>query len=317
MNKDDRLNIVIIGSGELGSRHLQSLLKVYPNSAYHLVDKSEESIAKCILRSKEIVSNFDCKIYSSLHTLPTKIDLAIIATTSIERKDLVADLCSNSEVTHLILEKFLFPKIEEYKIVKNILDQTSTTTHVNCPRRLFDGYRFIKQTLKGQNCAIKSITIDGGNWNLASNAIHFFDLISYFCDDNVSVEFETMEVKAKENNYKGHFDLTGSISMRFNDIAVNVLCSEFNKNIEIKLQLDDNQVIVADEFSDTVSIDNVECSQKINMLFQSDMTGIVAKELFEYGTCGLIDFNKSSYLHIAFLKILQTQSNINFQDAIT
>ena len=80
--------ILISGAGQIGSRHLQGLMKLNFPSKIYVVDPSIKSLALSESRLKEVknIAPFiDVSFFSELPKLG-KIDLAIIATTSDIRK---------------------------------------------------------------------------------------------------------------------------------------------------------------------------------------------------------------------------------------
>ena len=169
--------IVIIGAGQLGSRHLQGILGSNITATIEVVDPSDLSIKNAIERSLEI--NYDknklkVNFYHNLNQISKEIDLCIIASTADKRFDIINSLLTISKVKNLILEKILFQSLNEYDIIDKLLNLHDVKTWVNCPRRIIPEYQDIKSQIKKDENI--SLSVLGSNWGLACNSIHFFDL---------------------------------------------------------------------------------------------------------------------------------------------
>ena len=109
------INIVLIGAGKLGSRHLQALAKIGIEAKIYVVDPSIESTEIAFARFKEIPQNSNVKHIEFLKNIDDlnirTVDVAIIATSSEHRFFALNSLLSHVSVNYLILEKFLFQNL--------------------------------------------------------------------------------------------------------------------------------------------------------------------------------------------------------------
>ena len=113
-------NLVVIGAGQLGSRHLQALAKVSFPVKIEVVDPFAESLEIARARFDEMPSNsniYGINFYSSISELSKKIDLAIIATTADIRAEIIHALIEHCDVKNLVLEKVLFQQPDEYRVI--------------------------------------------------------------------------------------------------------------------------------------------------------------------------------------------------------
>ena len=62
--------------------------------------------------------------------------------------------------------------------MNKILEKRKINTYVNFPRRLYPVYNTIKKNINKDNAI--TIEFNSSNWNLASNALHFLDLLNFF-----------------------------------------------------------------------------------------------------------------------------------------
>ena len=110
------VKIVIIGSGQLGSRHLQALSLLDRPALIFVVDPNEDSLKLAEKRFLEISNAgnriVDVKYCSSIDKIPNHIDLAIISTNSDIRRAIIENLLNCCRVNYLILEKVLFRIME-------------------------------------------------------------------------------------------------------------------------------------------------------------------------------------------------------------
>ncbi len=140
-------NIVIIGAGNIGSRHLQGLKNIDFPLRIYVVDPNESSL-KIAKERYNSIYNDKCQqevIYTqSIEKFGELIDLAIIATNSKIRRDVIADLVELNKVKYLILEKILFQKEEDYYYILELLEKQCLKTWVNCARRSVPFYQELK-----------------------------------------------------------------------------------------------------------------------------------------------------------------------------
>src|SRR5690554_3304897 len=97
---------LIIGAGQLGSRHLQGMLK-YDNQlqSIYIIDPSKDALNISKERAYEIEHNHQLIFQQDWNDLPATFDVVIIATNSNVREKVITQLLNNYEVKHLILEK--------------------------------------------------------------------------------------------------------------------------------------------------------------------------------------------------------------------
>ena len=86
--------IAIIGAGQIGSRHLQALALSNYNLNIQIVDPYAESLKNAQKRFDQVNQNFTGNIayFQQIKEIHKKIDIVIVATTSIDRRKVVEDL---------------------------------------------------------------------------------------------------------------------------------------------------------------------------------------------------------------------------------
>ena len=120
--------IILIGLGRMGLAHLKSFLnKPISNLKFYLVDSDTNRLK---ILSKLIGKRENFKL---LKDIPKneKFDFAIISTLPKPRFNISKELLENNNVKYLLLEKFIFNKISEYKKFNQIIKRKSTKVFVN------------------------------------------------------------------------------------------------------------------------------------------------------------------------------------------
>jgi len=304
--------VVIIGAGQLGSRHLQALLKTQLQISIEVVDPIEKSLEIAKDRAGEIPPNMNIKsisYFSSIDAISNDIDFCLIATTANVRFEVLKNLLLKANVKYLVLEKILFQKIEEYSIVADILKSKNIKCWVNCPRRSYPVYQQIKSLITPDEQL--TYTVVGGDWSLASNAIHFIDVLN-FLNENTEFKFEKFSITdVVESKRPGNFELMGTLIGKQSNGSNIFLTSRKDSQAGLITQIfSRNFLWQIDESKGelrTYSTDNqwkVE-STTFSVPFQSELTNLVCEDILNNGKCDLPSFEISGFLHRAMLTTFQ------------
>ena len=93
---------LIIGAGQLGSRHLQGLLKFEKEQLVYVLDPSENSLNISKERAQEVENKHNVIYRNDWGELPTEFDLVIVATGANVRSKVVSKLLTDFKVENLI-----------------------------------------------------------------------------------------------------------------------------------------------------------------------------------------------------------------------
>jgi len=147
--------VLIIGSGQLGSRHLQGLPRSEPALSIHLLDPSTESLARRASGGRDRQLATPQPVHRSRRSGPTPlIDLAISATTSDHRLASLKTVFATTRIDALVLEKVLFRSLAEYADAENLLAKHDVRTWVDCARRrMFPGLSSAQGLLRRRHAA--------------------------------------------------------------------------------------------------------------------------------------------------------------------
>lgn len=212
MSEDNINHIAIIGAGNLGSRHFQALLKLERARDLYVVDPFDQALnsARKIMDDFPKPLNHQCHYLKSLEDLPQSIDLAVIATNSNERFKVFKRLIESVQLRHVLFEKVLFPRLEEYQMAGDLLRDQGVAGWVNCPRRMFPEFQMIRKHFYQNERAV--FTATGNMWQLGCNSIHTFDLFAFLTGDQ-EVRFETdlLDREILQSKRKGYVEFTGTL----------------------------------------------------------------------------------------------------------
>ncbi len=139
--------ILLVGTGNLGIRYLQGLLKVNQSLIIHAYDINSIAIKKA---KRAIKSLIDIKKKKHkvlfIKKIPNKkifYEIAIIASTSKKREKVIYNLAKTNEIKYWILEKVLAQNITSLIRIKKTLN--SQMAWVNTPHRTMKWFHRIKE----------------------------------------------------------------------------------------------------------------------------------------------------------------------------
>ncbi|MDR2590982.1 MAG: Gfo/Idh/MocA family oxidoreductase [Oscillospiraceae bacterium] len=319
------MHIAIIGVGGIGSRHLQAVAQIKRQVSIHLVDTSKESLEKA-MKLYNGVSHTHINIiesYNCISNLPKELDIVIIATSSGPRKTVIKELLENSKVKYMILEKFLFPEIKDYSEVSELLEQHSCKAWVNCTRRMFDFYRELHEDMKDE--IIESFEVNGVNWGLGCNGVHFLDILAFISRNSDGFIFNASKLEKGYINSKrdGYIEFLGTmkgVSKKCKNILLSchdgdkLSCTIVIKSLNYKYEIDENNHKAKKTF---LSKDYVTEAVEFSFLYAVQSTGILIEQLMETGDCMLPGYEESIKLHIPYLEAFLRHLNENSKTEVT
>lgn len=304
--------IAVIGAGQLGSRHLQSLAALSPSCEIFVVDPNTISLQVAKERWKEVSADSkEAVFFNNIPELPANLDIAIIATSSTARKSVIENLFSRASLRYLVLEKFLFQNESDYYEIQSLIEHESITTWVNCPRRMYPGYKDLKEKL---NAPIV-MNVTGSNWGIGCNAIHWVDLFCWLTNENLKGLYPTLNKGFVQSKRQGYVEFTGSLIVH-GDRGSMMQIHSFPKGTHpIVVTIDDPQqhFFITEHLQQISRYSLTEAWKqqpaKFITLRQSEMTHLVVEDLLDRGKCDLPTYNESMQLHIPLLKVFLDHYN--------
>jgi predicted dehydrogenase len=225
----------MIGCGNIGSRLLQSLVRMRPAESggavsIHVCEPAASAREQAAARAKEAApdlgpegSGVELAFHTDMQALESSqgrgltADIALVTTTSSVRFQLASEAIERFRPKRLVFEKFLFPRRSEYALMHRILDDRRIEAWVHCSRNEAPGYHAIRALLSARTGPVH-MTVAGGKFALASNAIHFLGLYNHLTGARaVSADSSGLTQADADNRRDGYCELTGDLWIRYSD----------------------------------------------------------------------------------------------------
>jgi predicted dehydrogenase len=180
---------------------------------------------------------------------------------------------------------------------------------VNLPRRVIPFYQNLKTTLKPHEQVY--YTVQGGEWGLACNAIHFVDCLCYLIKEtNYEVTSQHLDKELKESKRAGFVELTGFLEFYFKNGSVLNLISQNGTDITPLTTIQSKVArYMLEEEKGIGWMSKKETGWKTEKIkfkwpYQSELTYKIVEEIISTGKCGLPSFEESYLIHKPLLKSL-------------
>jgi len=304
------VNILIIGSGNIGSRHLQGALKSKFKLMITIVDTNIDSIELSKFRSNDIKLGNSKTYIEYTQKIPTNknYEIAIISTNAVVRAEVTKILLSHNKVKYIIFEKVLFQKEENFKSISKLLKKKNVTAWVNCPRRTWNVFQKIKKTLN--NNKVIEMTVCGSSWGMACNSIHFIDLFSYLVDNyDIRVTKKMFSNNILKSKRGGKFyEVNGEIAIKAQSHSLKIICEESKKNLFLNVKIKNEKFeYLIDEYKSICNsfTDGLMKQRAIKIPMQSDETGKVIDGLISRKYCKLTPYHESCKHHMPLINSIR------------
>ena len=308
--------IVIIGAGQLGSRHLQGIAQSSFDISIEVVEPFAEARNLAKMRYEEIKNNKHVKqiaFYDTIAKISNHIDMVIVATSSDVRSLVVAELLRTKKVNNLVLEKVLFQTIDEYHLIQKLLEETNTSCWVNHARRMLPFYKNLK--LKFKDTEQVSYSFQGGDWGIGCNALHFIDHLAFLTQtDELILENKFLDNKIYDSKRKGFIEFNGLLVGKLNNHTFSLYSNEQTSAGILSIVSDTLSIIIDEakgEYRVATKENNWEWeiyNEKI-IYFQSEMSNILLEDILIKNRCYLPTYEEAMKLHIPFIQCLLEHMN--------
>lgn len=298
-------NIAVIGAGQLGSRHLQSLAKLNLPARIEVVDTFAASLEIAKARFEEMPANAniqEIRYLSSIHELSKSIDFVVIATNADVRAGVVRELLAACDVKNILLEKVLFQKEADYAEFVEVFASKNIQVWVNHPRRQFPYYHELKHALAGATQI--SYQVQGGAWGLACNSLHFIDHLAFLSgSEALQISSEGLNPTVIQSKRKGFVEFSGALRGRIASHTFTLFCHDAQSPVSIAICSDTLNAII-DEGSGLIRFATQEGGWKWEerkeriIRFQSELTNSVVEQVIATGRCDLPTYEEAVKLHL-------------------
>ncbi len=304
--------LLLIGAGQLGSRHLQALAQFAAGDvSITVVDPSPAALALARERQAQVTVSprvREIRYCSSLAELaPGPVDFCVIATSANCRLAVLRELLERVPVRYLLLEKVLFQSHAQLEDASRLLAACATRTWVNCPRRMFPGYQRLRDLLAGEPGIF--LRVQGNNWGLACNAIHFIDLWAFLGGGSDYVLDTTGLGGVIASKREGYREVTGRLAGQHGASRFELSVSMDDAPPALQIQIESGQYVIdVDEAAGQCRITHKADGRVEHMafpvLYQSQLTHLVAQSLLAGSDPALTPYAESAALHRPFLEAM-------------
>jgi len=303
-------NIIIIGAGQLGSRHLQALKSVEVPLNIFVVDPNEASLQISKERYDSIKTPNEHKIsyLTNFSEIPDNVEIVINATNSDTRKDTIELLLNKSNIKYLILEKILFNKKEDYFYVNDLLNKSNVKCWVNFSMRAMDFYYNLKKEITTKQIVYQ---VTGSQFGLVTNVIHYLDHLVFLSDcPDFKINTTLIDKNIIESKRAGFKELNGIISANFKNGSTLTVCCYPHGNLPVVVEITSPEIrTIYRETEGKVFVSKQKNDwiwEEINspIQYQSQRTTTMVKDLLNNGECVLTPYSEAIPTHIQLLDSL-------------
>lgn len=298
-----RSRIAVIGAGAIGGRHVQAMAGVTRPVDLDIVDPLPEARQRAIALLAESggLSNGTVRELSGIDELDTAPDLAIVATASRERPQVVQEIVGRG-ARALILEKVLFTRLADYDAVDHLFAREGVKAWVNCPLR---SYPQASRLAALVGSTPFSYRVEGEGWGLACNLVHHLDEFAGLsaCAD-ISLDTSALDCAIAPAKRGDYIEFFGTISGT--DRAGNRFSAHCGsgpaRGRTVSIESGDKQLTILPRHELVIANGVGSRTEPYPMPPQSKMTAIYAEAILAGGSPGLPDYAASSHLHRTMLE---------------
>lgn len=299
-------NIVISGCGNIGSRLLQSVSNIKDADIGTLdiygVDPFQSSLELSTERfHQENKGRHKLHMSTEASHLPAEAELLIVSVDAANRLAALIAVLEYCTPKAILLEKILFNKFEDFKIVQTILEDLNVPCWVNCSRNVWPGYQSLKDSLSGK--AIKSYTVSGSDWGLGCNAIHFIAALEFLAGEAVTdLAMDRDTAAIRESKRAGYKEVTGTLRGTLasgGTISLSSLPIE-GQPISVHIEAGEDRYIIAEGKS--IALNDGE-ETPFPLLYTSQLT-VPLLGILKHGHSDLPRYKDSVHQHHVMFKAL-------------
>jgi len=208
--------VVLVGVGEIGSRHLQGLTRCHVPLRIFGVEPNLQRVEVALDRWKQVNESnqgIHHLEFSALREVPDCVDVAIVATSATARLEAAHSLAQGRKVKSWIFEKWITNRVDELPEFLHFCAGGSQAW-VNFPRRVMSWYQEINQLC--EQMGVVEVDVKLRPDALFTNSIHFVDLVERWTGENVvSSRWGGVELIPTASKRTGFVDSCGQMTANF------------------------------------------------------------------------------------------------------
>lgn len=301
--------IAVIGAGQLGSRHLQGLVRIGKPCEIYVIDPSAASLDMARQRVEEVpaAASHSMHFHQQIEALPLILDHAVIATAADVRLSVLRALLQGRTVRNIILEKVLFQRQSDYAEAAELLQEAGSRAWVNCPRRVFPIYETLRTFFRDD--PLLHMDVRGGNWGLGCNSIHFIDIIAYLTGGSVhSISTALLDEDLIDSKRVGFKEFTGTLLGRCGDTSFSLTAQRDSQAPLLLTLRGGSRSCLMDESAGRALLcdpcDGGWRAVEFKVPVLSEFATVVTQRILEDGSSALTPYTQSAAYHLPLLKAL-------------
>ncbi|MGZ3774631.1 MAG: Gfo/Idh/MocA family oxidoreductase [Bdellovibrio sp.] len=313
------MKILLVGAGQIGSRHLQGLSTLQSPAQIYVIDPFSNSLKVAEQRFNDVAPH-DTKLkthfFQSIEEIhqESEFDLAIIATDSKIRSEVSKAIIKRFKIQNIIFEKVLFQKISEYEEINRLLEDKNIKSWVNCPMRVWPGYKLLKEKFFPENKKNNiKMSVNGGSWGIACNSIHYIDIFSFLTDSSLlKIETAKLAPQPIKSKREGYFEVQGELTAHFSNGNQLTLVSDASNTKPVMIQIEapkERHLLFEDTKIALTQAESNNWKQEqwsFEIPYQSQLTGLLAEQIVTHGTSSLPTYKTSMHLHLHLIAALNS-----------
>jgi hypothetical protein len=298
--------ILIVGCGNIGSRHLQSLLDSNNFPLDITVAEPNEitlnHAKSTFLTTSDLYHNLTW--VSDILNLTETYDFTIVATQATNRYKLVNQLLLQGNRRFLI-EKMVCQSISEYQNLLECFKKYDAKGWVNTNYRYFLFYQKLVKYFS-KNTPLKFVIV-GPDKGLGSNAIHFLDLFLWFTNsDTIALNGDNLTEKLLSNKRSlGLVEFSGIITGKTHDSSISInFSNSFEKSIIIEILNSQHHIRIDTDKSIITKIKGLDdFFEDFKFRHTSEITKKIVNDVIQTDTCNLSTLNDLYSIHSELFRI--------------
>ena len=295
------MKILIVGFGNMGCRHAQSLIQSNMHDEYFVIEPNKDFFRENLKKINIPENKFT--FFEDISSLPSNIDFAIIATNAFPRYQIMKELIEKG-IKYFLLEKIIFQSKFQFDDIISLMEKKSCVAYGNFVNRYYPNYIELKKRLT--DSVPLSMVVSGGDFGLGCNGLHYIDLFEYFTGKKAFVIKQNLnenpQVNKRGSKYK---ELFGQIVFSTNTGDRLIISSIMDRigGIEISIIQNTSYDIINEETRKHIYFSENEDLQinDFNVLRSSHLTNIIYNDILE-GRTLLPSISEVKNCHLEFFK---------------
>jgi len=297
----NKLDVLVVGFGMMGCRHVQALLQNKEKFKVHVLEPSAENVETNTARIG--AKTEDCCWYSKLNEVPT-VDLAIVATSSAPRFNIVKALIE-SGCKFFLLEKIVFQSEDQFREVMELMAVNNVKAYCNFVNRYFGAYNDIKKELS--TTAPVEVLVYGNAFGMGCNAIHYIDIFQYLtANNNLRIDSASVSKFDIENRRGSQYnEFTGTLKLinsKGDKISI-IADPDFLGGVSINVRQGKKEYLLSEQSQKYYTIGEGSNEKKdFTIIPTSRLSDKIVLEILE-GNCRLTTLEETRQSHLLLFEV--------------